>query len=229
MARTPRVFVPNGIYHVASRGSDRRPLFLFDRDREAFLGRLARIVESYELPCLAYCLMGNHYHLIIQTPDERLSMALKELHGGYSTHFNRTYGRSAHLFRNRFLAQVIDSDPYLLTACRYVAHNPVRAGLCARPSDWRWSSYRANAGIDPSPRFLSEAALRDASGGSGEWRSRYREFVESPSAVEPPPGHKKLHFRHTDDLTPPGVRHRGVSRGVRDESVNSASARVTRR
>ena len=89
MARPSRKYVPEGIYHIASHGSDRRPLFILDSDREAFLERLARTVERFELRCLAYCLMGNHYHLIVQTPDERLSLALKELHGGYSRQFNR--------------------------------------------------------------------------------------------------------------------------------------------
>lgn len=194
MARKPRAFVPEGIYHVASRGSDRRPLFLFDLDRVAFLERLARTLERFELSCLSYCLMGNHYHLIVQTPDERLSPALRELHSGYSRYFNRTHERSAHLFRAHCLVQWVDSDSYLLAACRYVAYNPVRAGLCGEPSDWPWSSYRASAGIEPSPPFLSESLLRGAFGSGKEWRARYREFIDSPRPVEAPPGHKELRF-----------------------------------
>ena len=177
MARRPRVFIPNGIYHVASHGSDERPLFVYDADRRAFLERLAEVVARYELSCLSYCLMGNHYHQIVQTPDERLSAALKDLHGGYSREFNRTHSRRSHLFRNRFFAELIDDDAYLLQACRYVVLNPVRAGLCREPSDWPWSSYRSSAGIDPAPRFLSESLLRDACGGGENWRARYRDFV----------------------------------------------------
>jgi putative transposase len=192
MPRTPRVFVPGGIYHVASRGSDRRPLFLFDTDREEFLERLGQTVERHELSCLAYCLMGNHYHLIIQTPDARLSRALQELNSGYSRHFNRVYKHSAHLFRNRFLAQLVATEAHLLVACRYVAHNPVRAGLCGNPYDWPWSSCRANAGIDPPPHFLNETILRDASGHGSSWRTRFRDFVELSDAAKPPPGHKEL-------------------------------------
>jgi len=187
--------VPDGIYHVASRGSDRKLLFDRDQDREQFLKQLERIVECFQLPCLAYCLMGNHYHLIVQTPDARLSAALRELNGGYSKYFNRANDRSAHLFRNRFLASLIDSDSYLLVAYRYLAHNPVRAGLCSEPSDWPWSSYRASAGIDPSlPPFLSETMLRGLFGGGEKWRNRYRGFVESTDTVEPPPGYEKLRF-----------------------------------
>ena len=142
------------------------------------MDRLAPLVERFELGCVAYCLMGNHYHLIVQTPDGRLSVALQQLNGGYSKHFNSVYGRSAHLFRNRFLAQLIDSEPYLLAACSYVAHNPVRAGLCREPAEWPWASYRASVGIDPVPAFLNESILRDLFGGDPSWRVRYRAFVE---------------------------------------------------
>ena len=200
--RSPRVFVADGIYHVASRGSDRQPLFLFDADRVAFLVRLAAVVERYELACLAYCLMGNHYHLLIQTRDGRVSGALQELNGGYSRHFNRVHGRSAHLFRNRFFARQIEDEAYLLTACRYLAQNPVRAGLCRDPAEWPWSSHRATAGLDPTPRFLSETLIRDACGGQRNWRLRYREFVAEPT---PPHVEKMLHSRPSYDLTAAGA------------------------
>jgi REP element-mobilizing transposase RayT len=176
MPRPPRQFVPGGIYHIAAHGSDRRSLFLFDSDRTAFLNRLARVVERHELNCVAYCLMGTHYHLIVQVPDDRISRALQELHGGHARHFNRIHGHTAHLFRHRFLARLIDGDPYLLMACRYLAYNPVRAGLCGDPDDWPWASHRATAGLEPAPHFLSEGCLREAFGGTN-WRSRYREFI----------------------------------------------------
>jgi REP-associated tyrosine transposase len=195
VSRPLRIFVPDGIYHIASRGSDRKPLFDSEQDRELFVKHLGRMIERFQLPCLAYCLMGNHYHLIVQTPDARLSAALQELNGGYSKCFNRAHDRSAHLFRNRFLAQLIDSDSYLLTAYRYLAHNPVRAGLCDELSGWPWSSYRASIGIEPSPPvLLSESTLRGLFGGDGRWRDRYRAFVESPRTVDPPPGCEELRF-----------------------------------
>jgi len=192
MANPLRIFVPDGIYHVASRGSDRRPIFWCDADRELFLDQLERTFERYRLRCIAYCLMSNHYHLIVPTPDQRLSKAMQELNGGYSRRFNSIHRRSAHLFRNRFMAQLIDGDGYLLTACRYVAHNPVRAGLCETPQEWKWSSYRASAGIAPVPRFLDGWLLRGAVGGGDDWRRRYREFVEVDEAVAPPSGFAKL-------------------------------------
>lgn len=192
MGRPLRTFLPNGVYHVASRGSDKKPIFRLDEDRERFLERLQLTVERYRLPCLAYCLMDNHYHLIVRTPDARLSAAMRELNGGYSKQFNAIHRRSAHLFRNRFMAQLIDSDSYLLIVCRYVAHNPVRAGLCQEPSTWKWSSYRATVGIDPARRFLDERILAGALGGGDRWRDRYREFVEADDLAAPAPNHKKL-------------------------------------
>jgi REP-associated tyrosine transposase len=200
--RSPRVFVADGIYHIASRGSDRQPLFRFDADRLAFLERLAAVVERYELACVAYCLMGNHYHLLVQTPDERVSNALRELNGGYARHFNRVHGRSAHLFRNRFFARQIEEEAYLLTACRYLAYNPIRAGLCREPGDWPWSSHRATAGLDPSPGFLSEALIRDACGGQRNWRLRYRDLVAEPSPATLEDG---LRSRPGHHLTARGV------------------------
>ena len=199
--RPPRIFVADGIYHLAARGSDRQPIFAFDTDRNAFLERLSAVVERYELACVAYCLMGNHYHLLIQTPDGRISAAMQELNGGYSRHFNRIHGRSAHLFRNRFFARQVDDEAYLLTACRYLVHNPVRAGLCREPGEWPWSSYRATAGIDPTPRFLNQTLIRDACGGHPNWRDRYRKFVaDTPTPVE-----NMFHIRPNRHLTPRGV------------------------
>jgi putative transposase len=179
MPRPPRLFVPNGIYHLAAHGSDRRALFLCDRDRALFLERLAQVCERHELALIAYCLMGNHYHLVAQTADARLSLALKELNGGYSRQFNRLHGRSAHLIRAHALAELIEQESYLLTVCRYLAWNPVGAGLCGEPCEWPWSSYQASAGLEPVPRFLNDSALRDACGGRADWRQRYRDFVEA--------------------------------------------------
>jgi REP element-mobilizing transposase RayT len=179
MPRPPRQFVPGGIYHIAARASDDRSLFVTDDDRTSFLDRLARVVERHEVSCVAYCLMGNHYHLIAQVPDEQISRGLQELHGGYARQFNRLHGHAAHLFRHHYLAHLIDSDAYLLTACRYLAHNPVRASLCRDPDDWPWSSHRATAGLDPSPPMLEQRSLRDAFGGTTNWRTRYRDFIHT--------------------------------------------------
>jgi putative transposase len=108
--------------------------------------------------------MDNHYHLVARIPDARVSRALQRLHTGHSHRHSRAHHRSAHLFRSRPLAQLIDSDGYLLAACRYLAVNPVRAGMCARPQDWPWSSYSRTAGYLPADSLLEESPLLDALG-----------------------------------------------------------------
>ena len=135
MARPKRAFEAWGIYHLGSRGSNRGPIFRFDGDRAAFLDRIAKVAHRYELRWVAYCLMGNHYHAIVQTPDSRLSAAMRDLHGGFSRLCRSIYGRDAHLFKNRFWCEPIDSPEYFITAMGYVDLNPVRAGLCRHPAE----------------------------------------------------------------------------------------------
>lgn len=155
MGRPRRVFEPGGIYHLGSRGSNRAPVFRFDGDRVAFLERIAVVVKRYELGWIAYCLMGNHYHAIVRTPDARLSHAMRDLNGGFSRLCRSVYGRDAHLFKNRFWATRIQTPERFVTAMTYVDLNPVRAGLCSHPSEWPWGSFRAVAGLDKAPDFLS--------------------------------------------------------------------------
>jgi REP-associated tyrosine transposase len=190
MARAPRVIVPDGIYHVTARGSNQGAIFIFDRDRLDFLDLLSRVVEDYELVCHAYCLMTNHYHLVLETRDARLSNAMKALNGTYARRFDVRHSRTAHVFRNRFRSEFIDSDEYLLTACRYVVLNPVRARLCGQPGEWPWSSYRSLAGIEPARRFLSEGLVLSLFGDpSDRARAKYRAFVadgiDSSSCLTP--------------------------------------------
>ena len=185
MGRPPRAFVPGGIYHVTARGSARGTLFRADMDRVAFLGRLAAVTRCYELRCLAFCLMTNHYHALFQTPDDSLSAGLRDLHGGYARLCRSLYGTDAHVFRNRFGAEHIDSDEYLLTSASYLDLNPVRAGIVARPEEYAWSSYRALAGYDPIPVFLSPQLILSLLGRSPHAaRLRYRAFVESRAATK---------------------------------------------
>lgn len=198
--RAPRQFVEGGIYHVASRGSNGQPLFVFDDDRRTFLNHLEAVVHRYPLECVSYCLMGNHYHLVVRTLDGGLSHAMRQLNGGYSRYFNRNYGRTAHLFRSHFMALPIEDESYLLTVCRYVAHNPVRAGLCSLPDEWPWSSHRATAGLERAPRFLNDALLREACGADHAWQRRYRDFVSVA-----PPLDELLRRRNKRHLTEIGV------------------------
>jgi REP element-mobilizing transposase RayT len=178
MPRLPRAFV-DGIYHLSSSGSDARDLFLGAKDRVTFLERLALVNERFNLRLVSYALLGNHYHLVLATPDARVATALQQLHCWYSRRHNRRHGRGAHLFRAHFFARELRSDEDLLVACRYVAQNPVAAGLCDDPFAWPWSSTAASAGIAEPAIPLDPGPLRAALGDGADWHVRYRELIET--------------------------------------------------
>ena len=160
MARPLRIEFPGALYHVTSRGDRREKIFEDDDDdREAFLAVLAEVVERFNWLCHAYCLMDNHYHLVIETLDGNLSKGMRQLNGMFTQASNRRHGRSGHLFQGRFKAILVDRDSYLLELSRYVVLNPVRAGAVGAVGDWPWSSYGATAGITGAPGFLTTEAL----------------------------------------------------------------------
>jgi len=178
MAREPREFVSGAIYHIYSRGSNRQAIFAFDSDRTDFLECVSRVVRVYELRCLSYCLMPNHYHLVLQVGDRPLSAAMKALNGRYALRFNRRYGRDAHLFKNRFGAVLQETESQLFWTLRYTVCNPVENQLCAQPDEWPWSSYRASLGLDRTPPFLDVRALLSYFGDEVEMAiARYRDMV----------------------------------------------------
>jgi putative transposase len=180
MPRARRDFVAGGIYHVYSRGSNRQAIFRFDSDRIDFLGCLERVVLRYELTCFAYCLMPNHFHLVVETPDGRLSQAMKALNGRYALRFNRRYGCDAHLFKNRFGAIAQTTESQFFWTLRYAVRNPVEAGLCADPGEWPWSSYLASTGDASAPAFLALRRLLSYFGDMPESAiARYRTFIVS--------------------------------------------------
>jgi REP element-mobilizing transposase RayT len=177
MARPLRPLFPGGIYHVTARGNDRQTIFSDDADCSLFLIVLASVISRYQVRCHAYCLMGNHYHLLLQTPEGNLSTAMRHLNGVYTQRFNRRHERSGHVLQGRYGAQLVDGHAYLHEVCRYIVLNPVRAGLAGHPRDWAWSSFRATAGEAPAPGFLTVDWLRGVGGARGV-RS-YVRFVEA--------------------------------------------------
>ena len=180
MARPLRLQFPGGLYHITARGNDRQPIFADDADCSAFVIVLASVVARYRVRCHAYCLMGNHYHLLLQTPDGNLSRAMRQLNGVYTQRFNRRHERCGHVLQGRFGAQLVDGQAYLHEVCRYIVLNPVRAGLASHPRDWRWSSFRATAGEGPVPGFLTVDWVRALSGATGQARAdAYVRFVEA--------------------------------------------------
>lgn len=136
------------------------------------------MVEQYQVRCHAWVLMDNHYHLVLETPQANLSQALRHLNGIYSQAFNRRYQRVGHLFQGRFRALLVDKETYLLAVCRYVVLNPVRAGLVSHPQAWWWSSYRATAGKEAIPEWLTvEWVLSHFGRGRTHAQRVYRRFV----------------------------------------------------
>jgi REP element-mobilizing transposase RayT len=178
VARAPREEEPGGFYHVAARGSCGQDIFFDDTDRRELISRLDRTNRPPNWICLAYCLMTNHFHLVVTIPDGGLSSGMQELVSGYSRQTNRRYGRRDHLFRQHFFSVRLKRHEHLLEVSRYVVLNPVRAGLCRLPEDWRWSSYRACAGLSFAPAFLARDKLLALFGRSPEVaEGRYRDFV----------------------------------------------------
>lgn len=178
MARPLRLAFPGGLYHVISRGNDRQTVFLDTRDRETFCELIGHTVDRYGWLCHAYCLMGNHYHLLIETPRANLSLGMRQLNGLYARRFNTRHGRCGHLFQARFRSILVEKETHVLSASRYIVLNPVRAGLCTDPDGWRWSSYRACAGTAAAEPFLCTEFLLGHFGRTKRVaQHRYRAFI----------------------------------------------------
>ena len=177
MARPLRIEYPGAWYHAINRGASGRAIFRSDRDRHVFLALFGDIAATFAVEVHAYCLMGNHYHLLLRTPRGNLSRALRHLNGVYTQRYNRTHETDGPLFRGRFKAVLVDADTYLAALSRYIHLNPVTAGVVTRPEDYPWSSYPAYAGDVAPPTWLH---LQPTLGvfGTREARRRYRAFVE---------------------------------------------------
>jgi putative transposase len=160
MPRPLRPQIANGFYHVTSRGVRKTWIFIDDDDRNEILRLIAVVIARYCWECLAYCLMGNHFHLVVRTIDPSISRGMQWLNSRYCEYFNKRYGLEGHVLERRFRSVVIESEDQLCNAIRYVLWNPVRAGLCRRPDDWRWSSYRPTAGLATVPRCLASTLVR---------------------------------------------------------------------
>ncbi len=161
MARRPRPQIPGGCYHITMRGNGRRVVFLTSSDSERFLSLLAKVQERREWQIFGFCLMANHYHLIVRTPEPDIGAGMQYLNSHYAQGFNARHGLAGHVFQRRYHSQLIDSDEQLKETVRYVALNPVRAHLCLAPHEWAFSSYRALIELEPSPPFLDAAWVRN--------------------------------------------------------------------
>ncbi len=178
MARPLRIEYDGALYHVTSRGNERKTIFKDDGDRESFLTTLWQVSERFHWLCHAYCLMDNHYHLVIETPDGNLSKGMRQLNGVYTQAFNRRHHRVGHLFQGRFKGILVQKESHFLEVCRYVVLNPVRAKAVKQPREWVWSSYRATGGLAAVPRWLTvEEILSHFGQRRGPAQEKYREYV----------------------------------------------------
>jgi putative transposase len=159
VARPLRLEYPGALWHVTNRGVEQREIYLDDHDRVYFLQLLEKVITEHGWQLIAYVLMSNHYHLFFRTPDTNLSRGMKDLDGNYASSFNVLHRRVGHLFQGRFKSHLVDSETYLLEVARYIVLNPVRARMVDTPAEWRWSSYRATAGLTPVPSWLDPTPI----------------------------------------------------------------------
>jgi len=184
MGRKLRLQFPGALYHVTTRGNAGGAIFDDDFDRIALLELLGRTVERFDWLCLAYCLMSNHFHLVLETRKANLALGMRMLNGSYAQRFNLRHERTGHVFEGPYHAALIEKDTHMLEVSRYVVLNPVRGGLCVRPEDWPWSSYSATIGLEPSPIWLAADELLAHFGEPVDRaRGQYRSFVNEHSAV----------------------------------------------
>jgi len=191
MSRPLRIEFPHALYHVTARGDRQEAIYEDDLDRRLFLEILAETVADFNWMVHAYCLMTNHYHLLLETPDGNLSAGMRQLNGVYTQRSNRKHDRVGHVFQGRYKAILVDREGYLLEVARYVVLNPVRAGMVRLAQDWPWSSYGAMTGQVEPPRWLATDGLLSAFGGTrAEAMQRYAAFVAE--GMKAPPLWSKL-------------------------------------
>jgi REP element-mobilizing transposase RayT len=184
VARPLRILYAEAFYHVTSRGNERRAVFLTDRDREKFLSYLESAHVKYGGIIHVYCLMDNHYHLLLETPRGNLSQILHHINGAYTTYFNVKRQRSGHLFQGRYRAILVEKDEYCQELSRYIHLNPVRAGMVKDPRRYRWSSYHQYIGLKTAPWLETGSILGYFDSQEGRAQRKYREYVERAIGVE---------------------------------------------
>jgi putative transposase len=185
MPRRPRQDAEDGVHHVFARGAARQKIFLADRDRHGYLELLGEAVGRYDWSCLAYCLMDNHLHLLLEVPGGTLGKGMQWLHGRYAEGFNERHDRSGHVFQGRYGAERIRNEAHLWIAARYIARNPVEAGMAATAEAWRWSSHPAVVGDAATPAWLAVGRLLEHfSSAGGDPLQRYAALVAMAGVEE---------------------------------------------
>ncbi len=178
MGRPLRIEYPGAHYHVTSRGNERKDVFKSQKDREQFVQYLESAVNRYDAVIHAYCLMSNHYHLLLETPSANLSKIMQHINGAYTNYYNIKRKRTGHLFQGRYKSIVIEADKYAQELSRYIHLNPVRANMVCKPEEYRWSSYLDYIGARKRPEWLETSFILDFFGKGEERFGKYRRFVE---------------------------------------------------
>lgn len=229
MPRPLRIQFPGAVYHIMNRGNGRQAIFEGVADAQDFMGLLEQVAAPLGWHCYAYCLMTNHYHLVLQTEHPNLSQGMQAFSTRYTQAFNRRHQRDGQVFRGRFKAILVERETYLVPLIRYVVLNPVLSKLVQEPGAWRWSSYRATAGLAPAPAFLDNSwmigsyafALPQA---QEAWRAHIAEgLTEREKVLALEPKLKKRAILGGRDFIHDARRKaksRGVSRGVRPLFAN---------
>ena len=185
MARQLRIEYPGALYHITSRGNAKQSIFRDEEDRLLFLRLLGKTVKEHEWKCYSYCLMSNHFHLLIETPLGNLSRGMHQLNGTYTQKYNERHNQVGHLLQGRFHSVIVDKEEYLLAVCRYIVLNPVRAGIVDNPGQYRWSSYRDIAGQRKAAPFLDTAYVLSLFNQPGRSRiEEYKDFVLAGTGID---------------------------------------------
>ncbi len=187
MGRPIRIEYPGALYHITSRGNERKKIFLRDGDRIQFLQILEDYHDRYGILIHSYVLMDNHYHLVLETPRGNLLKVMHGINSSYTGYFNRKYGRGGHLFQGRYRGILVEKEPYLLSLSRYVHLNPVKAGVVRMPEQYPWSSYPGYIGKGKEFQWVEYAWILSQFGKEKKRaRERYREYVEEGLRVKEP-------------------------------------------
>jgi putative transposase len=185
MARVPRLALPDGLFHVTVNAVAEALICSSAADYARFLRVLTPVVRRRGWRCYSLCVMGTHYHLVLEATARELAAGMETLNGRYAKLFNRDLGRRGHLFRARYSSKPIESVDYLFEAIRYVVLNPVRAGLCRRPEQWPWGTYRALLGIEAAPAFFDvDLVMRLFAPTRDDARRALREFVDAQAVFD---------------------------------------------
>lgn len=201
MARPLRLEFAGALYHVTSRGNERKSIFLDEADFDGFLQILSEVCERYNWVIHSYCLMTNHYHLLVETPDANLSKGMRQLNGVYTQWFNRKHRRVGHLFQGRYKAILVDKDSYLLELSRYIILNPIRAHMVDNLSEWPWSSWRFVMLETEAPAWLAiDTMLLQFSKYRAIARRKFAHFVEQGKGVNPWKNISNQVFLGSDDF-----------------------------